>query len=138
MSERLLDVKSVWFGIEEDERGKMRKLLEDFRDMVNFCIGKAIELNITSSFKLRKAIYEDFKERFDYASHYCHSACRVAASILKNWRRCRRGEASWEKPPEAKRLFARLEKCLFRLDRQGKLEITLKEGEYLRLRSDCA
>jgi len=128
-----LTVKSVWFGMDENEG--VRKLLEDFRDMVNFCIGKAIELNITSSFKLRKAVYDDFKERFDYATHYCHSACRVAASILKNWRRrCRRGEASWEKPPEAKRLFARLEKCLFRLDRKsGKLEITLKEGEYLTL-----
>jgi len=136
LSERQLEtVKSVWFGIEESERGKVKKLLEDFRDMVNFCIGKAIELNITSSFKLRKAIYEDFKERFDYATHYCHSACRIAASILKNWRRrCRRGEASWEKPPKAKRLFARLEKCLFRIDRKsGKLEITLKEGEYLTL-----
>jgi len=134
VSERRLEtVKSVWFGI--DENKGVKKLLEDFRDMVNFCIGKAIELNITSSFKLRKAVYDDFKERFDYATHYCHSACRVAASILKNWRRrCRRGEASWEKPPEAKRLFARLEKCLFRLDRKsGKLEITLKEGEYLTL-----
>ena len=129
---RLETVKSVWFGIDENEG--VKNLLEDFRDMVNFCIEKAIELNITSSFKLRKAVYEDFKERFDYATHYCHSACRVATSILKNWRRrCRRGEASWEKPPEAKRLFARLEKCLFRLDRQGKLEITLKEGEYLTL-----
>jgi len=129
---RLETVKSVWFGI--DENKGVRKLLEDFRDMVNFCIGKAIELNITSSFNLRKAIYEDFKGRFDYATHYCHSACRIATSILKNWkRRCRRGEASWENPPEAKRLFARLEKCLFRLDRKGKLEITLKEGEYLTL-----
>jgi len=135
VSERQLEtVKSVWFGIEESEREKVKKLLEDFRDMVNFCIEKALELNITSYYKLRKAVYDDFKERFDYATHYCHSACRVAASILKNWRRrCRRGEASWEKPPEAKRLFARLEKCLFRLDRQGKLEITLKEGEYLTL-----
>ena len=135
MSERQLEtVKSVWFGIEESEREKVKKLLEDFRDMVNFCIEKALELNITSYYKLRKAVYDDFKERFDYATHYCHSACRVAASILKNWRRrCRRGEASWEKPPEAKRLFARLEKCLFRLDRQGKLEITLKEGECLTL-----
>ncbi|MCD6209485.1 MAG: transposase [Methanophagales archaeon] len=135
MSERQLEtVKSVWFGIKEKNREKVRKLLEDFRDMINFCIGKALELNITSYYKLRKAIYEDFKERFDYATHYCHSACRIATSILKNWRRrCRRGEASWEKPPEAKRLFARLEKCLFRLDRQGKLEITLKEGEYLTL-----
>ena len=129
---RLETVKSVWFGIDENEG--VKKLLEDFRDMVNFCIGKAIELTITSSFKLRKAVYDDFKERFGYAAHYCHSACRVATSILKNWRRrCRRGEASWEKPPEAKRLFARLERCLFRLDRQGKLEIMLKEGEYLTL-----
>jgi len=135
VSERRLEtVKSVWFGIEENERKKVKKLLEDFRDMINFCIEKAIELNITSYYNLRKAIYKDFKERFGYAAHYCHSACRIAASILKNWRRrCRRGEASWEKPPEAKRLFARLEKCLFRLDRQGKLEITLKEGEYLTL-----
>ena len=63
MSERLLDVKSVWFGIEEDERGKMRKLLEDFRDMVNFCIGKAIGLNITSYYKLRKAVYDVFQRK---------------------------------------------------------------------------
>ena len=134
MSKNQLEiVKSVWFGIEENE--KVKKLLEDFRDMVNFCIEKALELNITSYYKLRKAIYDDFKERFDYAAHYCHSACRVAASTLKNWRkRCRRGEASRDKPPKARRLFARLEKCLFRLDRlNGKLEITLKEGEHLRL-----
>lgn len=136
MSERQLEtVKAVWFGIEEDEdvRERVRKLLEDFRDMVNFCIEKALELNITSYRKLRNAVYEDFKREFNYATHYCHSACRIASSILRNWRkRCRRGEASWDKPPEVKRLFARLEKCLFRL-KCSKLEITLKKGEYLRL-----
>ncbi|HII59333.1 TPA: hypothetical protein HA335_01945 [Methanocaldococcus jannaschii] len=59
------------------------ELIYDFKEMVNFCIDKAMELGITSYAKLRKAIYNEWKEKWypKYHTHYCHSACRVATSI---------------------------------------------------------
>ncbi|MDI9619995.1 MAG: hypothetical protein QFX33_04205 [Candidatus Nezhaarchaeota archaeon] len=42
---------------------EVRKLLEDFRDMVNFCVGFAAERRITSYARLRKSVYEEWKGR---------------------------------------------------------------------------
>jgi len=50
----------VPFGYEKDE--VIQKLLEGFREMINFCIEKAIESNVTSSYaKLRKLVYGEWK-----------------------------------------------------------------------------
>jgi len=91
--------------------GDVRKLLEDFRQMVNFCVEKALETGVTSFARLRNLIYEEFRARWPgYASHWCHSAVRVATSMLKAWRnRCRKGQADPDKPPRARKLFMRLD-----------------------------
>lgn len=71
---------SVAFGHEASE--ELRALLEDFREMVNFAIERALEANVTGCARLRKLIYDEWKRRWDYSTHFCHSACRVAVSML--------------------------------------------------------
>ena len=126
-------VLSVAFKYEADARA--RKLLEDFRDMVNFCIEKALEAKVTSYARLRKLVYAEFRARWPgYASHWCHSAVRVATSMLKSWRkRCRRGEADPGRPPRARKLFMRLDDHVARF-RGDRVVITVEPRRYLVLR----
>ncbi|MEM1557964.1 MAG: transposase, partial [Thermoproteota archaeon] len=101
---------SVPFGYESND--EIRRLLVDFRDMVNFCISKALEHNVTGFASLRKLVYEEWKERWDYSTHYCHSACRVATSMLKSFRRLKRKGLAKSDRPEAKKLFMQLDPVL--------------------------
>ena len=43
--------------------GDFSELFRDFRKMIEFCIDKALELGVTSYAKLRKAVYEEWKQR---------------------------------------------------------------------------
>ena len=45
-------------------QGDFCELFNDFKEMIEFCIEKALELNITSYAKLRKAIYEEWKRKW--------------------------------------------------------------------------
>jgi len=114
--------------------GDVRKILEDFRDMVNFCIQKALETGVTSFARLRKLIYEEFRARWpNYASHYCHSAVRVATSMLKVWRnKCRKGQADPNRPPKAKKLFMRLDDHIAKF-KGDKVIITTAPRHYIEL-----
>jgi len=47
-------IKSVKFKY----HGDFSELFRDFREMVEFCVDRALELDITSYAKLRKAVYE--------------------------------------------------------------------------------
>ena len=128
---------SVPFGYEQSE--EIRKLLEDFRDMLNFCIERALKDNITSYARLRKHIYREWKSRWGYSTHFCHSACLIATSMLKSWRKLKRkGIAKGEKPL-AKKLFMRLDPQLYKfygdkirisVRHRKFLFINLKYGEY--------
>ena len=100
-------VLGVSFGYEPND--EFRKLLEDFRDMVNFCIDYAYRRRITSYARLRKGVYEDWKRRWDYSTHFCHSACKIALAILKTHRKKRR-----EGKPEARKLFMQLDPELYK------------------------
>jgi putative transposase len=100
-------VLGVPFGYEFDE--EVGKLLEDFREMVNFCVDYAYRRRITSYAKLRRGVYEEWKQRWDYSTHFCHSACKIALAMLKTHRRRRR-----EGKPEAKKLFMQLDPMLYR------------------------
>jgi len=64
-----------------DASNEVKKLLEDFRNMINFCIEYAFKKRITSFAKLRKGIYKEWKRRWDYSKHFCHSACKIALAI---------------------------------------------------------
>jgi len=125
-------VLGVPFGYEPNE--ETRKLLEDFRDMVNFCIDHAYRRRVTSYARLRKGVYEEWKRRWDYSTHFCHSACKIALAMLKTYRKKHR-----EGKPEAKKLFMQLDPTLYRFygDRirisvrpRQFLYIDLKFGEY--------
>ncbi len=113
-----------------DAGGEVRRLLEDFRDMVNFCISFALERRITSYARLRKGVYGEWKKRWDYSTHFCHSACKIALAILKSWRRrIRRGEAKSEKPV-ARKLFMQLDPQLYRFY-GGRIRISVKPRKFL-------
>jgi putative transposase len=95
------------FGCEPNE--EIRRLLEDFRDMVNFCIDYACKRRVTSYAELRKGVYEEWKRRWSCSTHYCHSACKIALAMLKTYRRKHK-----EGKPEAKKLFMQLDPQLYK------------------------
>jgi len=90
-------IQSVRFRYEKTP--EIQSLLETFRDMINFCIERALQHKVTSFMRLRALIYDEFKRRFEgYNTQYCYSAVRIACNILKSCRK--RG-----REPRAKRLF---------------------------------
>lgn len=105
---------SVPFCYELNE--EVRKPLEDFRNMVNFCIEKALENNVASYAKLRKLVYDEWESRWSYSTRFCHSACRVAASMLKSWRRLKRRGMARGGRPVAEKLFTQLDPQLVKYE----------------------
>jgi putative transposase len=116
-------VLGVPFGYKPNE--EIKKLLEDFRDMVNFCIDYAYKRRITSFAKLRKGVYEEWKCRWNYSTHFCHSACKIALAILKTHRR-RHGEGK----PVAKKLFMQLDPQLYKFY-GDKVRISVKPRRFV-------
>ncbi|MEM2240250.1 MAG: transposase [Candidatus Bathyarchaeia archaeon] len=117
-----------------EANSEVRKLLEDFRDMVNFCIDFSVKRRVTSYARLRRGVYEEWKRRWDYSTHFCHSACKIALAMIKGYRRRHR-----EGKPEAKKLFMQLDPQLYKfygdeirisVKPRKFLFINLKYGEY--------
>jgi len=104
-------VKAVVFKHNVDVEG----LLQIFNQMVNDCIKYALKYNISSPMKLEKALYDKFKQKYGLATHYCISACRMACSALKSWKRLvKKKRVNPNKPPTFKALAMRLQKELMR------------------------
>lgn len=121
-------IQSVKFKYETSD--DVKSLLTTFRDMINFCIEKALQHKVTSFMKLRALIYDEFKERFKgYNTQYCYSAVRIACNILKSWRR--RG-----KEPRAKKLFSRFVSTLTKFEDE-KLRISFKPRKFITLKLIC-
>ena len=96
---------------------------------------------ITSYARLRKGVYEEWKKRWDYSTHFCHSACKIALAMLKGFERLKRKGLAKCDRPEAKKLFIQLDPQLYKFygDRirisvkpRKFLFIDLKYGEYQR------
>ncbi len=98
--------------------GNFAELFKDFKDMIEFCIDKALELGISSYAKLRKAVYGEWKRRWypKYHTHYCHSACKIAMAILKNFRKRKRKGLTDKDKPEVRKNFVKLEEMLFKFE----------------------
>jgi len=112
--------------------GDFDQLFRDFREMVEFCIDKALELNITSYAKLRKAAYDKWKQKWypKYHTHYCHSACKIATAILKNFRKRRKKGLTDKEKPEVKGKFVKLEEMLFKFE-GDKVRVVLSPRNFL-------
>ena len=101
--------------------------MEDFRSMVNFCIQKAIQNKITSFVKLWHLVKEELR-KWDYATQYHVTACRIACTILKSWRKkVKKGEADPDVVPQVKRLFVKFHSSLFKFI-GDRLRITIRKG----------
>jgi putative transposase len=116
-------ILGVPFGYEPNE--EIRKLLEDFRNMINFCIDYAYRKRITSFAKLRKGIYEEWKRKWSYSTHFCHSACKLALAMLKTHRRKHRGGK-----PEAKKPFMQLDPQLYKFY-GNRIRISVKPRRFI-------
>jgi len=78
----------------------LSELLGQFAESVNFCIQKCLEHGLTSRASLHRVAYEEWKTRFNLATHWFHSAGQVATQTLRSWRKlCRQGQADSKKPP---------------------------------------
>lgn len=114
---------AVPFSYEPNE--EIRKLLADFRDMINFCIDYAYREGITSYAKLRKGIYEEWKRRWNYSTHFCHSACKIALAMLKSHKKKHR-----DGKPEAKKLFMQMDPQLYKFY-GDKIRISVRPRQFL-------
>jgi len=113
-----------------NENGVIRRLMSDFREMVNYCIQKAVENKISSFVKLWHLVKDEIR-RWDYARQYHVTACRVACSVLKSWRKkVKRGEADPNEPPVVRRTFVKFHSSLTKF-KDNRLRITVKAKEYV-------
>ena len=76
-------ILSVKFGYEKTP--EIDGLLRDFKDMVNFCIDKAVQHKATSISKLHRLVYGELSQRYDYSRAFFPTAYRVALSIVRGW-----------------------------------------------------
>ena len=115
----------------------LKHLLDQFAASVNFCIQKCLEHKVTSRASLHHVAYEEWKSRFNLATHWFHSAGQVATQTLRSWRKlCRQGQADPKKPPVYEARTMRLELwggksagiCRFK---DGAIQIRIRHGEYL-------
>ncbi|MDJ0270696.1 MAG: hypothetical protein NXY59_09190 [Aigarchaeota archaeon] len=124
---------SVPFSYEPND--EIRRLPEDFRDMVNFCIEKASKHNVTGFAKLRKLVYGEWKSRWDYSTHHCHSACRAATSMPKSWRRLKRKGIAKSDKPIARKLLIQLDSLLVKYEGdRPRISVKPRKLLYIQLR----
>jgi len=120
------------------KRELLEYLLNQFAASVNFCIQRCLEHGITSRASLHHIAYEEWKSKFDLATHWFHSTGQVATQTLRSWRKlCRQGRADPKRPPVYDARTMRLELwgednasgiCRF----HGKaIQIRIRRGEHL-------
>ena len=125
-------IKSVKFKYKCDS--DIEEIFKDFREMIMLCINRALELNITSYARLRKTIYGEWKQKWypKYHTHYCYSACKIATTILKNFRKRKRKGLVKKEKPEVRRDFIKLEEKLFKFE-GDKIRIVTSPRHYVEL-----
>ncbi|ALV63509.1 hypothetical protein ADU37_CDS18100 [Thermococcus sp. 2319x1] len=71
-----------------------------YREIVNFLLTYAYENNITSFYRLREETYKELRGKYpQLPSHYLYTACQMATSIYKSYRkRKRKGKANGKSP----------------------------------------
>ncbi len=116
-------------------------LFNVYRGVVNGLLDHACSRNITSFRRLRAERYRELREKHPgLPSHYIYTACQMATSMYRSFRKLkRRGKVGAEKP-EFRKDVIMLDDHLFRLDlegwsaaistQRGVLTFRLLHGEY--------
>ena len=116
-------ILSVKFGYEKTP--EIDGLLRDFKDMVNFCIDKAVQHKATSISKLHRLVYGELSQRYDYSRAFFPTAYRVALSIVRGWRF--KGEK-----PVVRKAIVKLNPMLCRFEGE-RLRISVKPRKFVYL-----
>ncbi len=138
MVQTVSSARFITLPLTKRKRELLKRLLDQFAASVNFCIQKCLEHKLTSRASLHHVAYEEWKSRFDFATHWFHSAGQVATQTLRSWRKlCRQGQADPKKPPVYGARTMRLELwgdknqtgvCRFK---DNAIQIRIRRGEYL-------
>lgn len=109
-------------------------LMKEFRLMVNKAIRVGLEKGLTSRNSICQVVYKRFRKEHDVYSQYIPSACEVAASILKNYRKgVRKGLRT--RTPYAKRLSLKCENQTYKLDRRKAIiRLPIRAGKHVKLK----
>ncbi len=116
------------FKLKTEPEG-LEDLFTLYSDIVNFLLDYAFENNITSFYRLKKETYKGLRREYpDLPSHYIHTACQMATSIYKSYRkRKRRGKANGK--PIFKKQVIMLDDHLFKLDlEEGIIKLSTPSG----------
>jgi len=97
-------------------------LFETYRSIVNELLGYAHSKGITSFKKLRSEKYYELRQRYPkLPSHYIYTACQMACSIYKSFKKLRRkGKLGTDKPLFKKHVIM-LDDHLFKLDLEKRI-----------------
>ena len=96
--------------VEYEKNEEMEKLLEDFKNMVNFCIEKGLKYGYSLK-KLHENCYKELKKRYTYHTMIYSTCCKIAQSIIRSWK-----ANNGKEKPVAKKKLIRLHKSIFKID----------------------
>jgi len=64
------------------------RLFTTYREIVNYLVNYAYKNNITSFYRLKEETYKTLREKYpQLPSHYIYTACQMATSIYKSYRK---------------------------------------------------
>ena len=116
------------FKLKETPKG-LDRLFTTYREIVNYLVNYAYENNITSFCRLKEETYKILREKYpQLPSHYIYTACQMATSIYKSYRkRRRRGKAKGK--PVFKKDVIMLDDHLFKLYlERGTVKLSTPKG----------
>jgi len=111
------------------EPERLEDLFTLYQEIVNFLLTHTFENNITSFYRLKKETYKSLREQYpELPSHYIYTACQMATSIYKSYRkRKRKGKANGK--PTFKKKVIMLDDHLFKLDlEEGIIKLSTPSG----------
>ena len=116
------------FKLKETPEG-LDELFSTYREIVNFLITYAFENNITSFYRLKKETYKSLRKEYpELPSHYLYTACQMATSIFKSFRK-RRKKGKAKGRPVFKKEVIMLDDHLFKLDlEKGLVKLSTPNG----------
>ena len=119
-------VQSAKFKYESN--AEIAKLLDDYRDIVNFCIKEAWEKGIRNLSKLHRECYPKLKQRYDYNTQYFVTAFGAALSVVRTAKRNKCKEV-----PIIKKKFVRLSPLVTKFT-GDELRISIKPRKFVYLK----